>query len=117
MDVEGQRVLILGLAREGAALARFLASRGGCVTVTDSAPPEHLAQAIASIDQAHVRVVAGDDHPELVADTERFFVSPGVPESNPVYAAAARRGIPVESMTTLFFQLYPARIVGITEGS
>lgn len=117
MDVDGQRVLILGLAREGASLARFLASHGAEVTVTDAAPMERLAETVSSIDQSQVQVVVGGDHPELVADTDRVFVSPGVPESNPVYVAALSRDMSVESMTTLFFELCPSPIIGVTGSS
>jgi UDP-N-acetylmuramoylalanine-D-glutamate ligase len=71
------------------------------VTVTDSANPERLQ------DQLHqaagtARFVLGGDHPELVDGADLFFVSPGVPEENAVYRAAIDRGLPVQSMTTLF---------------
>lgn len=116
MDIAGQRALILGLAREGVSLARFLSKQGALVTVTDSASPGQLK------DRQHqaagtARFVLGGDHPELVDGADLFFVSPGVPEENAVYRAAIDRGLPVESMTTLFFALCPAPIVGITGSS
>ncbi len=116
MDIAGQHALILGLAREGVSLARFLSKQGALVTVTDSANPERLQ------DQLHqaagtARFVLGGDHPELVDGADLFFVSPGVPEENAVYRAAIDRGLPVQSMTTLFFALCPAPIVGITGSS
>jgi UDP-N-acetylmuramoylalanine--D-glutamate ligase len=46
-----------------------------------------------------------------------LYVSPGVPESNPVYQAAVALGLPVRSMTTLFFDLCPGTIIGITGSS
>jgi UDP-N-acetylmuramoylalanine--D-glutamate ligase len=64
-----------------------------------------------------VRVAAGGNHPELVEEADRFFVSPGVPETSPVYVAAIGRGLQIESMTTLFFDLCPGPIVGITGSS
>jgi len=64
-----------------------------------------------------VRFVLGGDHPELVAQADIFFVSPGVPESTPVYRAARAAGLAVQSMTTLFFDLCPGRIVGVTGSS
>ena len=39
MDVKGTRVLVVGLARSGFAVARALARRGAVVTVTDLKPP------------------------------------------------------------------------------
>src|SRR5690348_13246576 len=117
MTFDGERVLILGLAREGASLARYLARQGAAVTVTDSAPEDRVRARLSASTERGVRVVAGGDHPELVDDVERFFASPGVPESNPVYRAAVERGLKIESMTTLFFDLCPGSIVGITGSS
>lgn len=116
IDVKNSSILILGLAREGASLARFLDERGARVTVTDTASPEVLAARIRGLPPG-VRVVAGGDHPELVADTDRFFVSPGIPETNPVYRAAVGQGLAVESMTTHFFDICSSPILGITGSS
>lgn len=87
------------------------------MTVTDSAAPEKLRDAVDALSGFPLRLALGDAQPELVADAERFFVSPGVPESNPVYQAARARGLRIESMTTLFFDLCPGKIVGVTGSS
>ena len=109
-------VLILGLAREGASLARFLVAHGCQATVTDSASHDRLRSQVEGLGDT-VNVCLGGHHPELVADADVLFVSPGVPESNPVYEEARRAGLPIRSMTTLFFDLCPAAIVGITGSS
>lgn len=110
-------VLIVGLAREGVSLARFFARRGARVTVTDAAPAERLAERMAAVDDPSVRFVLGDHRPDCVRDAERVFISPGVPESNPVYRAAVNEGLKIESMTTLFFDLCAGPIIGITGSS
>jgi UDP-N-acetylmuramoylalanine--D-glutamate ligase len=117
MTIEGKRILILGLAREGESLARFLAERGALVTITDAAPASRLEPRLGALTGLPVDFALGGDHPELIAGAEAFFVSPGVPESNPVYEAARDAGLPIQSMTTLFFDLCPAPIVGITGSS
>ncbi|MDP1761260.1 MAG: hypothetical protein Q8L43_03470, partial [Deltaproteobacteria bacterium] len=43
MDFRNQNVLVVGLARTGVALCRFLVEHGARVTVTDQAPPDNLA--------------------------------------------------------------------------
>ncbi|MDQ2744099.1 MAG: UDP-N-acetylmuramoyl-L-alanine--D-glutamate ligase, partial [Chloroflexota bacterium] len=116
MDIAGRHALILGLAREGVSLARFLSKQGALVTVTDSASPERLKDQQQQA-AGTARFVLGGDHPELVDGADLFFVSPGVPEENAVYQAAIDRGLSVQSMTTLFFTLCPAPIVGITGSS
>lgn len=114
---EPKTVLILGLAREGVSLARYFAGRDARVTVTDSAPEERLGKSIRALGDASVRLELGAHHPELVDQADAFFVSPGVPETNPVYRAAVSARLPVQSMTTLFFDRCPGIIVGITGSS
>jgi UDP-N-acetylmuramoylalanine--D-glutamate ligase len=113
----GNRVLILGLAREGESLARYFAGLGMDVTVTDVAPAERLQSRLRALERYRVRTALGAHHAELVTEADVLYVSPGVPETNPVYKAAVERDLPIRSMTTLFFDLCPGRIVGITGSS
>ena len=39
MQINNQKILVVGLARTGVALCRFLAEQGARVTVTDQARP------------------------------------------------------------------------------
>lgn len=111
------RVLILGLAREGESLARYFAARGKRVTVTDLAPEHRLRQRLDALAGLRVRPALGTHRPDLVREADVLYVSPGVPETNPVYRAAVETGLPIRSMTTLFFDLCPGPIVGITGSS
>lgn len=117
MDIQGKRVLVVGLAREGVTLARFLCEQGAEVTATDTAGGDTLRARLASLDGSPVRTAVGGDHLELLTGTDAVFMSPGVPESNPMFTEAVRRNLPIESMTTLFFERCPGPIVGITGSS
>lgn len=117
MDVQNKNILILGLGREGVSLARFFSLRGAAVTVTDSAGEHALDERLRNIAHPSVDFALGAHYPELVSKAEMFFVSPGVPESNPVYESARAAGLPIQSMTTLFFDLCPGQIVGVTGSS
>ncbi len=55
----GRRVAVLGLARSGIALARFLGDRGARVTVYDVRPESELGDAIAALGGRPVRLLAG----------------------------------------------------------
>jgi len=48
-DLAGRPVTVLGLARSGVALARFLSDAGARVTVYDGRPADELTDAIASL--------------------------------------------------------------------
>jgi UDP-N-acetylmuramoylalanine--D-glutamate ligase len=116
MDFRGQRATVIGLAREGTALARFLAECGATVTVSDIKSREELSEGIEALASLPIRFVLGG-HPTEILEADVVFVSPGVPLEIPILAEARKRGIPLSSETRLFAQLCPAPIVGITGSS
>jgi UDP-N-acetylmuramoylalanine--D-glutamate ligase len=114
---EDVRALIVGMAREGTALARFLAERSAQVTVTDVKPAEALASSVAALADLPVALALGGHPLALLDGMDLVFVSPGVPLEIPLLAEARRRGRPLSSETRLFTRLCPASIVGITGSS
>lgn len=111
-----QRVTVVGLAREGTALARFLAERGATVTVTDQKERKALKPRLAALEGLPIRYRLGG-HPEAIFQAGVTFLSPGVPFDGPLAEEARRRGILLSSETRLFTRLCPAPIVGITGSS
>ena len=111
------RCSIIGLAREGTALARFLAQRGAKVTVSDLKKEEELQPNIEKLKGLPIHFVLGGHPGEILNQTDVLFLSPGVPLETPVVAEARRRGITISSETKLFTELCPAPIVGITGSS
>ncbi len=116
MDLRGQRATVIGLAREGTALARFLAECGATVTVSDIKSREELSESIEALASLPIRFMLGG-HPTEILEADVAFVSPGVPLEIPILAEARKRGIPISSETRLFAQLCPAPIIGITGSS
>jgi UDP-N-acetylmuramoylalanine--D-glutamate ligase len=57
----GRPVTVLGFARSGIALARFLANAGARVTIYDTRPPEALAGAIEALEGRPARLLLGPD--------------------------------------------------------
>ena len=117
MDFKGKRATIIGLAREGTALARFLVEREAEVTVSDLKKAEELQENIAKLKGLPIRFVLGSHPGEVLNQTDVLFLSPGVPLEAPVVAEAKRRGIPISSETRLFTELCPAPVIGITGSS
>lgn len=113
-DWTGRRVLILGAARQGIALARWLSRHGANVTLNDSRRLDALTSARASLADTHVKwAVAG--HPmELLNDTDVLCISGGVPLTLPIVQEAFRRGIPVSNDSQIFMEVVPCRTIGIT---
>ncbi len=111
------RALVVGLAREGTALARFLAERGTSVTVTDAKSADELADNVAALAGLPVSYALGGHPLNLLDSAEIVFVSPGVPLEIPLLEAARQRRLPLSSETRLFTRLCPAPVVGITGSS
>jgi UDP-N-acetylmuramoylalanine--D-glutamate ligase len=111
------RALVVGLAREGTALARFLAERGARVTVTDVKSAESLASNVAALAPFPVGCVLGGHPLDLLDEADIVFVSPGVPLDIPLLEESRKRRLPLSSETRLFTRLCSAPVVGITGSS
>ncbi|MCD6290824.1 MAG: UDP-N-acetylmuramoyl-L-alanine--D-glutamate ligase [Anaerolineae bacterium] len=110
----GKSVLILGLGRQGTALARFFAAQGARVTVSDRQPASALVQAMAALEGLPIRYALGE-HPEtLLDDCDLLCLSGGVPTDLPIVRAAQARGIPLSNDAQLTLEYSPAPIIGIT---
>jgi UDP-N-acetylmuramoylalanine--D-glutamate ligase len=111
------KVTVIGFWIEGEDMARYFANHGAEVTVSTLRVPESRHAALAELEGHGVRFFVGSNEPEHVAGADLVCVSQGVPLSIPAVVAAREAGIPIRSMTSLFFELYPGPIVGITGSS
>jgi UDP-N-acetylmuramoylalanine--D-glutamate ligase len=107
-------VIILGAARQGTALARFLFDRGAMVTISDLRPPEDLQATMAALAGIDVNWVLGSHPVELLDQAELVCISGGVPLTIPFLVEARRRGIPFTNDTQVFLEHVPCRVCGIT---
>jgi UDP-N-acetylmuramoylalanine--D-glutamate ligase len=110
----GKSVVILGLARQGMALARFFVAQGARVTVSDQQPAAALQSALAALDSLPIRYVLGG-HPETLLDgCDLLCLSGGVSTDLPIVQTARARGIPLSNDAQLTLELSPAPVIGIT---
>ncbi|MHB9073851.1 MAG: UDP-N-acetylmuramoyl-L-alanine--D-glutamate ligase [Desulfobaccales bacterium] len=94
MNFAGQNILVVGLARTGVALCRFLTEQGAKVTVTDQAAPESLADQRRDIANLGVAEDLGVAQPRWQG-YDAIVLSPGVPPELPWLKAARAEGLPV----------------------
>ncbi len=94
MELNDKKILVVGLARTGVALCRFLAERGAWVTVTDQARPADLAEPRREIAGLGVTEELGVSQPRWPG-YDLIIPSPGVPPETPWLKAAREAGIPV----------------------
>lgn len=110
----GKHVLILGAARQGLSLARWLARHGSHVTLSDSRREEELASAKASLADVNVDWAVGGHPLELLDKTEVLCLSGGVPLTLPIVEEAVKRGIPLSNDSQIFMEVVPCKTIGIT---
>jgi len=108
------RTLILGAARQGLALTRWLTRHGSRVTLSDVRGLGELASARASLADVDVRWAVGGHPLELLEDCDVLCLSGGVPLTLPVVQEAVRRGIPLTNDTQVFMEAVPCKTIGIT---
>ena len=94
MDFADKNILVVGLARTGVALCRFLVEHGAQVTVTDQAPPGDLAEPRRDIQGLGVVEELGLAQPRWQG-FDAIVLSPGVPPELPWLMAARTAGSPV----------------------
>ena len=114
VELKGKRVLVIGLARTGAATALFCAPRGAAVSATDIRSAEQLGDVVNKLRAAGVRVELGVASEAALAGQELVIPSPGVPGDAPLLQQARSRGIPVWSEIELASHFMCGRLIGIT---
>jgi UDP-N-acetylmuramoylalanine--D-glutamate ligase len=95
LQLSGKKVLVVGLARSGAAATRLAIREGARVTVTDRRPVGELSQAMALLEGLPVLFSLGGHEERDFTSADLVVVSPGVPLTLPGLAAARRAGVPI----------------------
>lgn len=101
----GKRVVILGLARQGLALARFFVNAGAQVILSDAAPAEKLATELTRLGDLPVELVLGGHPLTLLERCDLLCLSGGVPPQLPIVRMAIERGIGLSNDSLLTMQL------------
>jgi UDP-N-acetylmuramoylalanine--D-glutamate ligase len=110
----GTRVLILGAARQGLALARWLSLHGAHVRLSDMHSEEELRVARESLAEYQIGWAFGGHPLELLDATDVLCLSGGVPLTLPIVAEAVKRGIPLSNDSQIFMEVVPCKTIGIT---
>lgn len=112
-----KNVLILGLARQGLALARYFSREGANVTVSDAATGDRLGAELAALNGLPVTLALGGHPLSLLDGCDLLCLSGGVPAQLPIVEEAIRRGIPLSNDSLLTIQLAPCPVIAITGSS
>jgi UDP-N-acetylmuramoylalanine--D-glutamate ligase len=114
MELNGKRVLVVGLGRSGVASALFLQSRGARVTVSDAKSEDQLREQIPTLLDAGIAVETGAHGERTFRNQDLIVVSPGVPVDAEPLVQARALGQPVIGEIELASQFLSGPIVAIT---
>ncbi len=114
MELNGKRVLVVGLGKSGTASALFLKAHGARVTVSDSKTFDQFSKEIPLLLDHGIVVETGRHGERTFQEQDLIVVSPGVPVDSPPLVQARARGEAVIGEVELAAQFFPGRIVAIT---
>jgi UDP-N-acetylmuramoylalanine--D-glutamate ligase len=113
MEVIGKRILVVGLARSGAAVAEFLVRRGAHVTVNDAKAEGELKD-VPGLRSRGIEIIAGSHPAELFEKSDLIIASPGVPLTLEPFKKARAEGVPIIGEVELASRFIHGRLIGIT---
>src|SRR5579871_6620523 len=114
MELNGKRVLVVGLGKSGAASALFLKTHGARVTVSDSKTSDQLGKDIPLLLDHGIVVETGGHGERTFQEQDLIVVSPGIPVDAPPLVQARALGETVIGEIELAAQFLQGRIVAIT---
>ncbi len=107
------KVAVLGAARTGIAVAKFLYQKGVDVLISDISTSEKLDFILASNSIAGIRHEA-EEHSEEILKCGLIICSPGIKSNIPILIQAKKLGVPVWSEIELGYRHSKAPILAVT---
>ena len=114
MELNGKRVLVVGLGKSGVASALFLKAYGARVTVSDTKSGDDLRNEIPVLLDHGITVETGGHGERTFQGQDLIVVSPGVPIDAPPLAQARSLGESVIGEIELAAQFLLGPIIAIT---
>ena len=114
MDLAGQAIVVVGLARSGVAAARLLARLGARVVASDRRPAAELEAEVVTLEAMGVTLELGGHDEKTFTGAAMIVVSPGVPWDLPELEAARKAGVKVVAELELGFREIKGRVLAVT---
>lgn len=114
MILKGKKVVVVGLARSGSAMARFLKKQGARVRVTDLSSHRELGEAALEMERLEIPMELGPHRLETFENADLVVLSPGVPHTIAPVRRAAELGIPVIGEIELASRFIKEPVIAVT---
>jgi UDP-N-acetylmuramoylalanine--D-glutamate ligase len=113
MNIEGQKISIIGAVRSGIGAAKLAKKLGAIPFVSDSSPKEKLEKSITVLETEGINYEC-EKHTSKVFDCDFIVTSPGVPTNSAVLSAAREKGIKIISEVEFASGFCKGNIIAIT---
>ena len=114
MDWKGKRVVIMGAARQGTALAQYLDAQGAKVLLSDARDAAYFAEIQERLKDTKIEWRFGEQTLDLLKRAKLLSISGGVSPEHPLVQAALKKSIPLTNDSQIFLEVAPCPVVGIT---
>lgn len=114
MELNGKKIVVVGMAQTGIATAQFLARGGAQVTVSEAQPLAQLETPAAELARQGVLLETGGHCAETFLSADLIVVSPGVPLDIAPLCQARACGIEVISEIELAYRFLRTPLIAVT---
>lgn len=112
-NFNGKTVTVAGIGVSNIPLINYLLEKGAVITARDQKPRDKLGGIVNELENKGVKLVLGENYLDNI-DDEFIFRSPGIKFDKPGFMKAIANGSVMTSEMELFFDLCPAKLIGIT---
>jgi len=105
---------MIGAARQGEALSRYLSENGADVVLNDQRSEAALADIHGNLSDLNLTWVTGSHPVELLDGADLVCLSGGIPLQLPLVQEAIQRNIPLSNDSQIFLEGVPCPVIGIT---
>jgi UDP-N-acetylmuramoylalanine--D-glutamate ligase len=114
MDLDGRKVLVVGLARTGLATAKFLQAKGSIVSTTETKSKDEMMEAVHELEGMGLSMEWGGHCTETFLNPDLIVVSPGVDLKMEPIQKAMKKGIRVIGEIELAYRFIRCPIIAVT---
>ncbi|MBI3754544.1 MAG: UDP-N-acetylmuramoyl-L-alanine--D-glutamate ligase [Deltaproteobacteria bacterium] len=112
MELQGKNVLVVGLAKTGVSVARFLHEQGAIVAATDVSPASQI-KGVDELQKIGIEVETEGHSLKHFLNADLIVLSPGVPPDLEPLQEARKKGIEIISEIELAYNFIKEPIVAI----
>ncbi len=113
-DLQGKKIMVVGLGSTGVSLAHFLVEQGAEVTVGDHKSKAELTAALEKLDGLKINYDLGGHTPKVLTQQNLIVLSPGISPYLKIFEYARNHGVTVTGELELVSRFVKQPIIAVT---